>query len=332
MFAVDRGLAVQGDAAQGARAVRLQDETVGLGEVEVFGTGAVMATDDDLYYVNTDVEGLKPGRLYHYPPGGPRGAAGAMRGEDRTFTAQHTNKPLCHTGQASQADDDHGEDRWPRHPLGEAAQFYFEYGPDEKYGSKTAPAWAGQQIFGRLVFAELTGLKPGTTYHHRLAATNASGTSHGADATFSDARREVNGRVSMACGCRRLACTAAAVAQSLLPHPRLQEDRRMAEDDLPERVRAGEVVFDAWWLNILGWDGVLPLLVCGPGLWWLAPSFRQGTSRKSVAVCAGAYGGSLGASRRRLGSRSRGPAATRHPWNVRPRWQPPSYSSSFSRS
>ena len=36
----------------------------------------------------------------------------------------------------------------------------------------------------RLVFAELKGLKPKTTYHFRLGAVNASGTSYGADTVF----------------------------------------------------------------------------------------------------------------------------------------------------
>ena len=34
------------------------------------------------------------------------------------------------------------------------------------------------------VSATLSGLLPGTTYHYRLVATNADGTSAGADATF----------------------------------------------------------------------------------------------------------------------------------------------------
>ncbi|MEP7358569.1 MAG: LCP family protein, partial [Anaerolineales bacterium] len=45
------------------------------------------------------------------------------------------------------------------YPLGEPTQFYFEYGPDDKYGMKTPLASSGQQIAPRLVFATLSGLK-----------------------------------------------------------------------------------------------------------------------------------------------------------------------------
>ncbi len=69
-------------------------------------------------------------------------------------------------------------------PLGEPAQFHFEYGLDATYGMKTPPASAGQQISGRLVFAAVAGLAPKRTYHYRLLGSNKSGTTHGADMTF----------------------------------------------------------------------------------------------------------------------------------------------------
>ena len=73
-------------------------------------------------------------------------------------------------------------------PLGEPSHFFFEFGLDTKYGTKTPLAWAGQQIAPRLVFAELTGLKPGTIYHYRLGAVNKVGTTLGPDATFETAK------------------------------------------------------------------------------------------------------------------------------------------------
>ena len=71
----------------------------GLGEVEVFGTGAVLLPDDDLYHVNTDVEGLAPATTYHYRLVAVGGGATAP-GEDRTFTTPATKKPLAETGPA----------------------------------------------------------------------------------------------------------------------------------------------------------------------------------------------------------------------------------------
>ena len=69
-------------------------------------------------------------------------------------------------------------------PMGEATRFFFEYGPDINYGSRTAEAYAGVQITPRTVFAELKGLERGRTYHWRLVAVNASGTSYSEDSAL----------------------------------------------------------------------------------------------------------------------------------------------------
>ena len=71
-----------------------------------------------------------------------------------------------------------------RTALGEATTFHFEYGLDSQYGLKTTPSSGGIQITPRSSFGHLTDLKPDTTYHFRLVATNAAGTTLGADATF----------------------------------------------------------------------------------------------------------------------------------------------------
>ena len=155
----------------------------GLGEVEAFGTGATMGTDDDLYHVNTDIEGLKAGTTYHYRLVAVN-EKGTRRGEDKTFTLPATTKPMVETGKASRITRDTAKIDGRVNPLGEPTQFFIEYGTDTKYGAKTAQAWAGQQSAPRLVFSELKGLKPATEYHYRVVAVNASGTTQGPDATF----------------------------------------------------------------------------------------------------------------------------------------------------
>ena len=55
-------------------------------------------------------------------------------------------------------------------------QFYFDYGPDANYGSKTPLAYGGLQITPRTSFANLAGLTPDTEYHYRLVGTNEKGT------------------------------------------------------------------------------------------------------------------------------------------------------------
>jgi hypothetical protein len=61
----------------------------------------------------------------------------------------------------------------------------FEYGATEAYGStKACSALPGKGTTPVAVSASLGGLSPNTTYHFRVAAVNANGTSAGQDATF----------------------------------------------------------------------------------------------------------------------------------------------------
>ena len=68
-----------------------------------------------------------------------------------------------------------------------ATDWWFEYGTSTSYGSKTATTAAGSGSANVPVNAPLTGLSPATTYHYRLVAKNASGTSNGADGVFTTA-------------------------------------------------------------------------------------------------------------------------------------------------
>ena len=69
-------------------------------------------------------------------------------------------------------------------PGGQATNWYVEYGGSSEYGSRTGVRSAGTGATNVDVATALTGLKPGVTYHYRFVATNATGTSYGADAAF----------------------------------------------------------------------------------------------------------------------------------------------------
>ena len=64
-----------------------------------------------------------------------------------------------------------------------------EYGLTTAYGSTTAPqpAVPGSTVGGAPVSVPVDGLKPNTTYHYRLNATNSAGATQGADMTFTTA-------------------------------------------------------------------------------------------------------------------------------------------------
>ncbi len=68
-------------------------------------------------------------------------------------------------------------------PNNETTTYYFKYGPTTGYGSQTPNKSAtGTKV--KPASAAVTGLAPNTTYHFQLVATNASGTTTGADMTF----------------------------------------------------------------------------------------------------------------------------------------------------
>jgi hypothetical protein len=69
-------------------------------------------------------------------------------------------------------------------PNGQPTTYYFEFGPTTAYGTRTAVtnAGGGTREFG--VGATVNGLAGSTTYHFRLVATNATGTTLGADQQF----------------------------------------------------------------------------------------------------------------------------------------------------
>jgi phosphodiesterase/alkaline phosphatase D-like protein len=72
-------------------------------------------------------------------------------------------------------------------PGGRPTSYVFRYGTTKSYGSTTAAKSAGGGIARVTATFRVTGLKPGKTYHYRLAATNSAGTEQGADRTFKTA-------------------------------------------------------------------------------------------------------------------------------------------------
>ena len=62
--------------------------------------------------------------------------------------------------------------------------YFFEYGPTTAYGSRTPDAAAPAPVGLQAVSATLDGLRTSVTYHARLVARNAIGTTTGADQTF----------------------------------------------------------------------------------------------------------------------------------------------------
>lgn len=69
-------------------------------------------------------------------------------------------------------------------PKGKSTTYSFQYGTTNKYGATTASAPAGSGTKAVKVFADIGGLKPVTTYHYRIVASNPDGVVSGPDKTF----------------------------------------------------------------------------------------------------------------------------------------------------
>ena len=134
--------------------------------------------------VSAPVSGLARGRLYHYRLVATSDA-GTSRGADQTFST--TGVPTVVTGSASSISLTSARLNGTVTPNGQATTWYFEYGTSTSYGTKTAARSAGSGTSSVNVSASLTRLRTATTYHYRLVATNASGTTFGGDRSFSTA-------------------------------------------------------------------------------------------------------------------------------------------------
>ena len=137
--------------------------------------------------VSTSVAGLIPSTTYHFRLVATN-TSGSASGTDLTFKTADL-PPGVVTEPASVVGQTTATLNGGVNPHGTSvSDCRFEYGPTTTYGSSTSCAampGAGTGVVA--VSATVGSLSPGTTYHFRLVATNASGTTQGLDETFSTA-------------------------------------------------------------------------------------------------------------------------------------------------
>ncbi len=137
--------------------------------------------------VSAAVTGLSANTTYHFRIVAEN-AGGASTGSDQTFQTL-PNAPTVVTGSGSPVTQTTATLNATVNPNGgEVSKCYFEYGEKALYGYRapcTASPGAGASPVA--VSASVTGLIKNTTYHFRIVATNAGGTSPGVDETFETA-------------------------------------------------------------------------------------------------------------------------------------------------
>ncbi len=96
--------------------------------------------------------------------------------------------PTVRTGAASSVTYNSAVVGGTVNPEGTSTVVYFQYGATNKYGAQSAPTEIPAGTKAVAVSTTLASLTAATTYHYRIVATNASGTSLGADRTVATAK------------------------------------------------------------------------------------------------------------------------------------------------
>jgi len=112
-----------------------------------------------------------------------------LTGSAAASGAPRSPRPFASTGSARSTTASSSRLSGLVNPHGVPSDFYFQYGPSTRYGSATAPdPSAGARSANVAVAATVTNLAAFTTYHYRIVAVSAGGTSRGADRTFTTSK------------------------------------------------------------------------------------------------------------------------------------------------
>ena len=128
--------------------------------------------------VTEQLRGLTTGATYHYRVVATNDT-GTARGADLTFTTQAA--PAVVTSPASALGPTSATVAGTVDPNGSSTGWWVEYGTSTSYGSRTDTQSAGAGASPVGVSVRLSGLRAGVTYHFRVVAANAVGTTRGGD-------------------------------------------------------------------------------------------------------------------------------------------------------
>jgi hypothetical protein len=153
-----------------------------------YGEPTVPCSPAPPYGANAPVTAVLPGTkevTYHYRVVAKNANAGGIgRGVDKTITPHFV--PFLKTEEATGISRTTAELHASFAGNGEATEYYFEWGTDESYGTKSNGGFvsAGSPAGHKDLEFEATNLTAGTTYHYRIVAKNGAGESKAEDRTF----------------------------------------------------------------------------------------------------------------------------------------------------
>ena len=137
--------------------------------------------------VTAVISGLTPATTYHFRVVATNGA-GTTLGADRTLTTLAA-APAATTAAASSVGETNATLAAVVTPNGAMTTYHFDVGLTTGYGDRwpAADVAAGTDSLPHSFEQTLSGLVPGTSYHYRIVATNALGTTYGSDQGFTTA-------------------------------------------------------------------------------------------------------------------------------------------------
>lgn len=131
--------------------------------------------------VTSALSGLLPGTTYHYRMVASN-AGGLTLGADQMLTS--TLAPTVTTGAATSVAATGATLNGTVNPDGLDTTDYFQFGTTTSYDLQTSPTDAGSGTTNVALSAPVNALQSATTYHYRLVAVNAQGTTYGSDETL----------------------------------------------------------------------------------------------------------------------------------------------------
>jgi hypothetical protein len=160
----------------------------------------ILEADEQGHPVSLDVDGLTPGRSYHY-----RALAinfgGISYGPDQTFTTLDVPEVVSET--VTGIGSTEAKLNALVSPSLSPTTVHFEYGASPSYDATTASMGIGGGSSPVDASIAVAGLNPGTTYHFRAVATNAVGTEVGSDQSFKTTADEGEGTPPPRPHCKR---------------------------------------------------------------------------------------------------------------------------------